>query len=328
MAEQVSGLQPGGGKPLLAIHPAFALAQERARTCRVGVCSKLLRLPASCPSRCLQHDGVGVCYLHPTSSFQTDRPRHVQQTLFTALPEQPLIGCAGWSIASAQQAHFPIDGSHLVRYASVLPAVEINSSFYRPHRPETYARWRDSVPDAFRFSVKLSRSITHERRLQGIDDVLARFLHECSQLRDKLGCLLVQLPPSLQFAPDLAARFFSALRAQTSVAVVCEARHISWFSPEAAATLAQHDIGQVFAGPPATAAQLTTPSAQTVYLRLHGSPEMYHSSYSEDFLDQVQQQLRRHQSDGRTVWCIFDNTASGAALPNALSLLARFDAAR
>ena len=71
------------------------------------------------------------------------------------------IGCAGWSIHKDAAAAFPVEGSHLERYARVFPAVEINSSFYRPHKPETYARWADSVPDGFRFAVKVPRAITH-----------------------------------------------------------------------------------------------------------------------------------------------------------------------
>src|SRR5688572_17535989 len=75
------------------------------------------------------------------------------------------IGCAGWSLPKKFADAFPAEGSHLVRYAARLPAVEINSSFYRPHRPTTYEKWAASVPTGFRFSVKVPKWITHERRL-------------------------------------------------------------------------------------------------------------------------------------------------------------------
>ena len=81
-----------------------------------------------------------------------------------------LIGCAGWSIHKDVAGAFPDEGSHLERYAAVFPAVEINSSFYRPHQPQTYARWAASVPEAFRFSVKLPRSITHDARLRDVGE--------------------------------------------------------------------------------------------------------------------------------------------------------------
>src|SRR4051812_39300453 len=102
-------------------------------------------------------------------------------------PGARLIGCAGWSLHKDVAAEFPGDGSHLERYAQVFPAVEINSSFYRPHRPDTYARWAAAVPDAFRFSVKLPRTITHEGRLQDVDALLDRFALETAELRHRLG---------------------------------------------------------------------------------------------------------------------------------------------
>ena len=241
----------------------------------------------------------------------------------------PLIGCAGWSIASSQGAHFPENGSHLERYAAVLPAVEINSSFYRPHRPETYRRWRDSVPTGFRFSVKLPRTITHQQCLRDADSLLARFWEEAGELGDKLGCLLVQLPPGLSFDPDSATAFFIGLRERTDTPTVCEARHRSWFSAQAAGLLAGLGISQVMADPEvAPVAPPLAGSPATVYIRLHGSPQIYHSRYPEDFLDRLAGELRQYRAQGKTAWCVFDNTASGAAMPNALSLLARFKARR
>ena len=88
------------------------------------------------------------------------------------------VGCAGWSIPRQHAGYFPAEGSHLERYARFLPAVEINSSFYRPHKPATYARWAASVPDGFRFAVKVPKAITHERRLTDCADLLDRFLGE------------------------------------------------------------------------------------------------------------------------------------------------------
>jgi uncharacterized protein YecE (DUF72 family) len=236
----------------------------------------------------------------------------------------PLIGCAGWGIASVQRAHFPANGSHLERYAAVLPAVEINSSFYRAHRPDTYKRWRDSVPEAFRFSVKVPRAITHEHRLRDADALVSGFLQEASALGDKLGCLLVQLPPGLGFVRRTAADFFRSLTERISAPIVCEARHRSWFSPEAADALATLGIAQVIADPPVSPQPIAGDSTNTVYVRLHGSPQIYHSTYSEAFLTQLESELRQYQAKDKSTWCIFDNTASGAAMPNALSLLARF----
>lgn len=231
------------------------------------------------------------------------------------------LGCAGWSVTAAEQHRFPREGSHLERYASVLPAVEINSSFYRPHRAATYARWRDSVPENFRFSVKLPCGITHERRLRGAENDLQFFLDAVHQLEQKLGCLLVQLPPSLRFDAAAAKAFFERLRASTESDVVCEPRHASWFTGEAAGMLAGLGIARVIADPAVVADPAPPQYEDCMYVRLHGSPVIYHSNYSADYLDRLARELIRYLQAGRRVWCVFDNTANGAAMSNALRVL-------
>jgi len=118
------------------------------------------------------------------------------------------VGCAGWSLRQEHAAHFAEEGSHLERYARTFSVVEINSSFYRPHRRATYERWAASVPPDFRFAVKMPKQITHELRLVNSREPLHRFLDEAGALGAKLGPLLVQLPPSLSFDEQNAAAFF------------------------------------------------------------------------------------------------------------------------
>lgn len=237
------------------------------------------------------------------------------------------IGCAGWSLPRAEQERFAAEGSHLERYASRFPAVEINSSFYRPHRPATYARWRDSVPESFRFSVKLPKAITHTLRLRDAAAPLAAFLVEAGSLGEKLGSLLAQLPPSLQFEAETARAFFATLTSLTSVPVACEPRHASWFTMEAGEVLAGYGVARV-AADPARVPEAARPGGapESVYHRLHGSPRIYYSDYSAEYLDDLAARIRRDAEAGRDVWCIFDNTASGAATGNALDLLARLQA--
>ena len=237
----------------------------------------------------------------------------------TTAPSDILVGCAGWSLSSAVAPQFPGEGSHLERYARVLPAVEINSSFYRPHRPATYARWRDSVPPAFRFSVKLPKEITHVRRLHGIEQEVEDFLDGASNLGDRFGCLLVQLPPSLALDATAASALFSRLRERLDVAIACEARHQAWFGKEAAELLARHKVARVEADPQVAVEPVPALYEDVVYVRLHGSPVIYHSDYPRDYLEENAARLIEHHRLGRQVWCIFDNTASGAAVPNALA---------
>lgn len=231
------------------------------------------------------------------------------------------IGTAGWSIRAAVAKEFPGEGSHLQRYAGRFDAVEINSSFYRSHRRATYERWAASVPAGFRFAVKAPRSITHERRLNGCDDLLERFAEETGGLDDKLGVILVQLPPSLRFDRETVTSFFGALQSRTPASLACEPRHGSWFDGEADDLLAALQVARVAADPlPARRAGEPGDWSELVYYRMHGSPRIYWSDYDEAALDALAVQLDAAQARGAETWCIFDNTAAGHATRNALRM--------
>lgn len=230
-----------------------------------------------------------------------------------------LVGCAGWSLARQYWPVFPDDGTHLQRYATRFNAVEINSSFYRPHRPQTYARWAESVPEDFRFSVKLPKTLSHELRLHDCESLLRVFIEQCTQLGDKLGCLLIQLPPSFRYEPEIAQRFFSLLRRYYAGHVVLEPRHASW--RQAQSLLVEQRIGQVAADPsPVSGGDVPAGWQGVRYWRLHGSPQIYHSPYGADRLVTIVEHLRRSVEEGVAPWCLFDNTASGAAVGDALAL--------
>lgn len=232
------------------------------------------------------------------------------------------VGCAGWSLPRERQAEFGAGASHLQRYATRLDATEINSSFHRRHAPWVWRRWADAVPADFRFSVKLPKEITHERRLVECAQPLAAFLSDARLLGPKLGCLLVQLPPSLAFDPNVAPAFLGELRARHEGDVALEPRHASWFAPKADALLVAHRIARVLADPVRhEAGGWPGGWPELVYLRLHGSPRVYYSSYEPALLQALARRIAQEAEAGRTVWCIFDNTASGAAAGNALDLL-------
>jgi uncharacterized protein YecE (DUF72 family) len=231
------------------------------------------------------------------------------------------IGTAGWSIPSAASTLAPGEGTHLERYARRLTCAEINSSFHRSHRPAVYAKWASQTPPEFRFAVKLPKTITHQQRLRRARAPLEQFLHESSALGNKRGPLLVQLPPSLEFERRPAAAFFALLRARVDGAVVCEARHASWLSAAADRLLVDHQVSRV-AADPAYAPGLDRPGGWDglVYLRLHGAPRTYWSLYDHERLAAYAESLR--QSNAPERWCVFDNTASGAAFVNACELRA------
>lgn len=231
-----------------------------------------------------------------------------------------VVGCAGWSLGRDNWPDFTAQGTHLQRYAARLNGVEINSSFYRPHRRATYERWAGSVPDAFSFSVKMPKYITHGLRMRHCEQALEAFLAQCTGLEEKLGCLLVQLPPSLSFDATVAEGFFTTLRQRFTGHVALEPRHESWVNAEP--LLHKLHIAQVAVDP----SHISTDPAPAGwpgfrYWRLHGSPRVYYSAYGEAALGRLAEQLAAARAEGAVVWCIFDNTAGGAALGNALGLL-------
>ena len=241
----------------------------------------------------------------------------------SADPSLRKIGTAGWSIPR-QATGFPLPatGSQLERYAAVLNAAEINSSFHRAHKPQTYARWAASVPADFAFSVKLPREITHIRKLVGTAGPLDAFLSEIHPLGGKLGPLLIQLPPSLAFVEETAVGFFDLLRARHGGGLACEPRHPSWFSAPAEAALAAARIARVAADPaPVPAAARPGGWSGLIYRRLHGSPRMYSSPYSVAEIDQIASEMRPATVPPREAWCIFDNTMHGEAIQNAVQLV-------
>ncbi|HEX3872004.1 MAG TPA: DUF72 domain-containing protein [Pirellulales bacterium] len=232
------------------------------------------------------------------------------------------IGTAGWSLRKDHADEFPSDGTHLERYAQRLNCVEINSSFYRPHRVSTYQRWAASTPPEFRFAVKLPKQITHVQRLVDPEAQIDKFLDETSGLGEKRGPVLVQLPPSLEFDALVAERFFQAVRLRTDARVVCEPRHPSWFNVEAASLLTRYSIDRV-AADPAVVVEASSPggAGRTAYFRWHGSPRVYYSKYDELALRNLAARLASATQKATDVWCIFDNTALGAATGNALVLV-------
>ncbi len=228
------------------------------------------------------------------------------------------IGTAGWTIPREVAAQFPPDGTSLQRYAARFTSAEINSSFHRPHRISTWERWRDSVPDDFRFAAKLPKTITHQARLVDCEGLLTDFLAEVHGLGDKLGVLLVQLPPKLEYDPAIAAAFFTELSNRTPANIVCEPRNISWFTGEADDALAGLEVARV-AADPALSPEAERPSGYRglSYWRLHGSPVIYRSSYAERVADYAGE-IAADPAPQR--WCMFDNTASSAAAADALAL--------
>jgi len=242
--------------------------------------------------------------------------------MVATLVRKPIVrvGTAGWAIPPRYQELLAGDGSHLERYAQRLNAVEINSSFYRHHRLQTYRRWAGSVPADFRFAVKVPRTLTHDGELAPLPEVLDQFATEVHGLGRKLGVLLVQLPPKLSFEARVARRFFRELRKRIDVPIACEPRHPSWGSQRAANMLTECAVARVAADPPPwPGADKPGGYERLAYFRWHGQPRKYYSDYGQERLESLWRELAFASKTAARVWSIFDNTVFGYAFGNALA---------
>ena len=180
------------------------------------------------------------------------------------------------------------------------------------------------MPGAFRFSIKVPRTITHDQRLVRTGPLLDAFLADLAPLGKKLGCLLVQLPPSLAFDTRVTRRFFAVLRNRFARGVALEPRHASWFGSRAHRLMEEFRIARVAANPPRAEGDGKPGGWRGLaYFRLHGSPRVYYSSYDDDHLANLAVELKALARRRIPTWCIFDNTALGAATPNAMTVMAR-----
>jgi uncharacterized protein YecE (DUF72 family) len=209
--------------------------------------------------------------------------------------------------------------SHLTHYATCFNCVEINSSFYRPHRRETYERWSAATGRNFRFSVKIPRSVSHDAALRGSVEELDEFIANVGGLGAKLTVLLLQLPSRMEWQRRVVKRFFGRLRDRIEVPVACEPRHPSWSCASAERLFQEFGISWVYSDP-VRVPQSWSVAGRLRYYRMYGSPRVYWSSYTESVLGALATQLKEERKSAPQVWCIFDNTAAGAAWNNAQTL--------
>lgn len=225
------------------------------------------------------------------------------------------IGTAGWNIPAEFRSSFPEEGSHLTRYSQILNAVEINSTFYKYHQARTFARWKEETPANFQFSVKLHQDFTHKCDLYPKVRDLKNFFQGVNELGEKWKVLLIQFPGKMEFHEKKISRFYDLLRRNFEGHIVLEPRNLTWISKESLKLMKEFRISKVIADPERCPLK-KNPEFGIHYVRLHGSPIIYRSSYTKKFL----KGLKRDLQSIRNPWVIFDNTTFGLATENALFL--------
>ncbi len=228
------------------------------------------------------------------------------------------IGTSGWQYSHWKGIFYPgeLKSKDWLRfYAQHLNTLELNVTFYRQVRRSTFQTWYDTVPAHFLFSVKMSRFITHIKRLRVEKESVTRFLDDVDVLKDKLGVILIQLPPSLKYDPALVADFFELL--DPTFRYTVEVRNKSFISDGFFSQLHDRDIAWCIAESAGRYPYHEAVTASFIYLRLHGRTELYASSYSDEELYELTAKMRKWSRD---VYVYFDNDFSGYAVKNAMTL--------
>ncbi|MGC8644853.1 MAG: DUF72 domain-containing protein [Thermoplasmata archaeon] len=226
------------------------------------------------------------------------------------------IGCSGWFYTHWSGTFYPqgMPTKNWFRYyASLFDTVELNSTFYSFPNSKRAAAWYRSSPKDFRYSVKMNRMVTHVKRLGNVDDDVSRFKEAISPLREKLACILVQLPPSFRFTKENLDRVFGVVEGERRVFV--EFRHSSWYSQEALDVLRRKGIRAVTVS--MKGLPFILPDYGDVYVRMHGDVNGYATDYSDERLKELGKRLVGRHEDA---YIYFNNDYHGFAPKNALFL--------
>jgi uncharacterized protein YecE (DUF72 family) len=231
---------------------------------------------------------------------------------------------SGWSYRHWSGIFYPPEikpARYLEFYISKFDCVELNSSFYHLPRATTVDGWLKRTPDTFRFCVKLSRFITHQKKLGDCEEALVRFFDLFGNMQSRLGPVLIQLPPGLSFDKSLAADFISLLKAQYgSYRFAVEVRHRSWITDGFFTLLAENGIAFVIADSGKRFPYHEAVTADFVYMRFHGMEKLYASDYDESSLLHYAEKILSWLGAGLDVWAFFNNDFNGFAVRNALRL--------
>ena len=230
------------------------------------------------------------------------------------------VGCSGWHYEHWRELYYPDElpkTKWLQFYAGQFNTVELNNSFYKLPSEKAFASWRESTPDGFVFAVKVSRFITHIKRLKNLGSAVENFLSRAVLLEEKLGPLLYQLPPNMKRNDELLQNFLSSL--PPGYQHVVEFRHESWIDDAVFDVLREHNVGFCVFDMPGFGCPLVATS-DFAYVRFHGGEGLYSSCYSEEELSEWSQRIPRLTRDVKVSYIYFNNDAEAFSVKNAITL--------
>jgi uncharacterized protein YecE (DUF72 family) len=235
------------------------------------------------------------------------------------------IGTSGWSYKHWKGSYFPEnlkEAEWLEFYAKDFCITEINTSFYHLPKITTTRGWKVRVPKDFMFCPKMSRYLTHMKKLNEPEESMERFFEAFIPLKRKTGPVLIQLPTSVAYVNEKAKYFYQLCKKKFAYyRFAMEVRHDSWLSEESIALMKAYNIAFVIAqsGIDFPYAELIT--AQHIYVRFHGPGALYVSDYSEEQLNVFATHFKKWKRQGHSIWAFFNNDIHGYAVKNAKRLI-------
>jgi uncharacterized protein YecE (DUF72 family) len=245
------------------------------------------------------------------------------------LPGELHIGTSGWSYKHWAEIFYPKDikpDKYLEFYTTKFTCVELNSSFYHLPLKTTVYGWTNRTHDSFRFCPKLSRFITHQMQLVNIEEALQNFFDVFGDMKNRLGPVLIQLPPGLLYDKPLICNYFNLINEKyKQYRFAVEIRNKSWINDNFIDLLFQNGIAFVIADSGHRYPYYEVVTAGFVYLRLHGREQLYASDYQETELRSIAEKITCWLNEGKEVWVFFNNDYQGFAVKNAERLRKIFE---
>lgn len=234
------------------------------------------------------------------------------------------IGTSGWSYQHWKEIFYPktVKASDwLSFYAGHFSITEINGSFYRLPSKETVVDWTNKVPEDFLFCPKMSRYLTHMKKLIEPEETLERFFEVFKPMQKRMGPVLLQLPPFLKFNFDRAEHLYRLMKTRyKKYRFVMEVRHDTWMKEESLTLMTKYDVGLVISQSGDAFPYNEMVTAKDIYVRFHGPKELYASSYSDEMLRSFAKKFRKWVKEGHEVWAFFNNDIHGYAIGDAKRL--------
>lgn len=234
------------------------------------------------------------------------------------------VGTSGWSYKDWKGVFYPPDlksSEWLTFYSNSFNITEINSSFYHLPKKETVENWVKKVPKEFIFCPKMSRYLTHIKKLKEPEESLEKFFEIFHPMNKKMGPVLIQLPPSLKFNGETAEYLYTVLKnTYYSYQFAVEVRHNTWLAKNSIKLMKQYNIAYVISHSAVGFPYAEYITSRNIYFRFHGPKELYASSYSQTQLKKFATLFNSWLDQGHILWIFFNNDIHTYAINNALTL--------